>query len=191
MAKNSLTIHGLWPSLTSGKYLPNCNKGEIINIINDNSNTFKDMENLWFSKFNDNEQFWTHEYNKHGYCYSEKINDFDPKKYFNIALDIFKKFEFDKIIKKAFIDNNNTISDIKLNNDNDNSITTSYENLKDILTKINPLLKFEIICTKNKNNNNQYFSELRYFFDLNFEPIENYSYRTNCKSEKDIIILKE
>jgi hypothetical protein len=55
--------------------------------------------------------------------------------------------------------------------------------------KLNPLLKFEITC-KNYYNK-QYFSEMRFFFDLNFEPIENNLYKTNCKRENYIIIIIE
>ena len=61
--KNKMTIHGLWPSLKSGKYLKECTSG--ITIVDDGSSLYKDMKQYWptFSS-NTNEYFWGHEYNK-------------------------------------------------------------------------------------------------------------------------------
>ena len=40
MKKNTMTIHGLWPSLKSGKMLAQCNSGTTIDVENDGSEIF-------------------------------------------------------------------------------------------------------------------------------------------------------
>ena len=63
--KNTMTIHGLWPSLKSGKQLSDCTSG--VTITDDGSTLFTNMKQYWpsFSATNTNEWFWEHEYNKH------------------------------------------------------------------------------------------------------------------------------
>ena len=63
--KNTMTIHGLWPSLKSGKYLDTCTSG--VSIEDDGTPLFDDLKQYWPSFSKSNKAFWEHEYNKHGY----------------------------------------------------------------------------------------------------------------------------
>ena len=44
MKPNTMSLHGLWPSLKSGKMLPTCNTGAEIPVVNDGTEVFKQME---------------------------------------------------------------------------------------------------------------------------------------------------
>ena len=99
--KYHLSIHGLWPSLSSGQMLDECNQGEEIEVVNDGSKTFSTMEKIWPSLNNPNVVFWTHEYNKHGFCYNKRfeidVNDY--KSYFNKVIELYNKYNFSTLIK--------------------------------------------------------------------------------------------
>ena len=71
--RHSMSIHGLWHSLSTGVTLPDCNSGSEIAIIDSGSDTFLSMRQYWPSLTGTNEKFWNHEYNKHGYCYLKKF----------------------------------------------------------------------------------------------------------------------
>ena len=43
--KNTMTIHGLWPSLKSGKYLDDCTSD--VDIVDDGSSLFTNMKQYW------------------------------------------------------------------------------------------------------------------------------------------------
>jgi ribonuclease I len=94
--KFHLSIHGLWPGLSSGQMLEECNNGAQIEVVNDGSDTFKTLEKIWPSLSGSNEDFWTHEYNKHGYCYNKRFQ-FDVENYkifFDKTVELYYKLNF-------------------------------------------------------------------------------------------------
>lgn len=99
---NQMSIHGLWPSLKSGKILEPCNKGAEIAIKDSGSDIFMKMAKYWPSLMGPNEKFWTHEYNKHGYCYSDVIQDFNPEKYFEKSLDLLMVKKINTLMTDTF-----------------------------------------------------------------------------------------
>ena len=58
---HSMSIHGLWPSLSSGATLPDCNSDNLIDIIDNGSETFLKMRKYWPSLTGTNKEFWDHE----------------------------------------------------------------------------------------------------------------------------------
>ena len=98
--KHSMSIHGLWPSLSTGATLPDCNSGAQIDIIDNGSSTFLKMRQYWPSLTGTNKEFWDHEYNKHGYCFNLRhlIDEDVYEFYFQRVLDIFFNLKINSLI---------------------------------------------------------------------------------------------
>ncbi|RKP34279.1 RNase Sy [Dimargaris cristalligena] len=82
--KKSFTIHGLWPDLCDGTFLPanGCdrdrNYDDIASIVRRRDSSLLEwMNQYWPSNRNNNNVFWAHEWNKHGTC----VTTLDPKCY--------------------------------------------------------------------------------------------------------------
>ena len=101
LEKNALTIHGLWPSLKSGKMLQICTHG--VRINEDNSELFDLMRKYWPSFKGSSKEFWTHEYNKHGYCMVQENGWDDYEDYFGNALYLYFR-DYQNLLKEAFPD---------------------------------------------------------------------------------------
>lgn len=170
-----MTMHGLWPSLTSGAMLETCNQGKTIPVVEDGSALFTDMKTYWRSVMGSNKSFWEHEYNKHGYCYSQKTKNFEVKNYFQTAMGLYKKFEFKDVILKAF------------GNITNDTVHYTYEEIKAALKKAAPDQHFELSCSS--KNKTQYLKEIRFLFDLEFNPISVKNLRTDCNVSKEISII--
>jgi len=172
--KNEMTIHGLWPSLLKGKNLEECNKGKKISIKDDSS--MKDIRKYWLSlNSNTNSFFWEHEYNKHGFCYNKRIgvdvNNYHV--YFNKALEIFKKYNLNKIIVNALGQKSGVAS----------------LNYKELYMKVKKVLGgdyFQIICNNVKGT--QVLGEIRIGFDLNFGLRKVLKGPGSCSMKKDIVV---
>ena len=108
--KNGMTIHGLWPSLKSGKMLNPCTTG--VTITDDGSELFTKMRQYWPSFAKSNEEFWEHEYNKHGYCMVEEYGWDDYEEYFNFVIDLHLK-TYEKLIINAFPNSSDTTTTIE------------------------------------------------------------------------------
>ena len=173
--KNIMTLHGLWPSLSSGNQLADCNQGNDIEIVDDGSEIFKFMEVYWMSVFDSNEKFWEHEYNKHGYCFSQKTNNFDYKNYFIAVMNLFKKYDLENIVTKAFGEVSNQ------------NVSYSFAKFKESLQKVAPELMFDISCQS--KHQVQYLKEIRFYFSQDFEPVENKAFRGGCQTNKDITVI--
>ena len=161
--KNKLTIHGLWPSLKSGKYLLDCTSG--VNIVDDGSDLFKDMKQYWptLSK-NTNEYFWGHEYNKHGFCMVEERHWLDYNDYFSFVLGIHKRF-YNDLLSNAFPN--------RLNE----TFTITYDEMKKAIQKVVPNATFQMLC---KNN---YIKEFYFYLEKDvITPAVNYNFNNTCKS---------
>ena len=55
--RHSMSLHGLWASLSSGATLPNCNSGEEITVSDNGSETFLTMRQYWPSLTSTNQYF--------------------------------------------------------------------------------------------------------------------------------------
>ena len=168
-------MHGLWPSLTSGKMMETCNQAKTIEVIEDGSEVFTEMDTYWRSVMGPNKSFWEHEYNKHGYCYAKKNKDFVVKNYFQVAMGLYKKLDLQEIITKAF------------GNIEKNTVHYSYTEIKEALQKAAPQLHLELSCSSKYKV--QYLKEIRFLFDLDFNPKQDTSFRTDCNVSKEISII--
>ena len=97
---HSMSLHGLWPSLSTGVTLPDCNSGVQIDIIDNGSETFLKMRQYWPSLTGTNKEFWDHEYNKHGFCYNMKLEEDEEnyELYFKKVLDLFLDLKINTLI---------------------------------------------------------------------------------------------
>ena len=155
--KNTLTIHGLWPTLINGKQLRDCTSGVIIKITN--SELSHQMNRYWMSFQIDNEQFWSHEYNKHGYCMVEEKNWNNYENYFNSVINLYKKYK--NLIQRAFP--NQTAS-------------YTYEEMIEKIRKVIPNATFRLNCKSGV------ITEFLFFLNKNFEPSTKSRFKNLCKS---------
>ena len=164
---NKISIHGLWPNLQSGKYLPDCNQGTEIEVVDDGSEMFETMKKYWVSLANTDEYFWTHEFNKHGYCYST-----DYKEYFQTALDVF----FDKNIPDIITD---------IWGEQTGDFVVPYD---EFVSKLNERFGGQFYTPKCKKYNGKYYlNEIRIALDLDFNYIEA-KLGNSCNSKYDVVI---
>ena len=159
--KNSMTIHGLWPALKSGKYLDTCTSG--IKIEEDDSKLFDDLRQYWPSLNKPNTYFWEHEYNKHGFCMVEEYNWDGYEEYFEFVIDLFLK-DYKDLITKAF--------PTYLNK----SIVITYDDIKEKIQKIIPNANFKMNCNK------KFIYEFYFFLEKNFSPSVNSRFSNSCNS---------
>ena len=175
MPKNTMSLHGLWPSLKSGKMLPQCNTGKEIPVKNDGSALFKRMEITWPSFMKTDEEFWTHEYNKHGYCYVEENHLSGYKDYFQETLDFFDKAGFETMMQNLFPDASGEVE-------------TTLNELKAKIDKAYPGLVYKMNCKGKKNHS--VLTEFYFYFDKEFNPT-NVKFSQGCSTTKKIYIKFE
>lgn len=155
--KNIFTLHGLWPNQSSGKKMDKCNLGHEIKIIKDTSDIFTEMETFWISFTHDDDSFWSHEFNTHGYCFTQKFHMADPKMYFQFALDLYKKYDMSKLLRRAY-------------GDLTGSHSFDYVDLFDHVASVTGDLRYELVCRHYEQK--QYLQEIRFFFDLKLQPMD-------------------
>lgn len=167
-----LSIHGLWPNaITQHHEDENCNDGETIPINDNGSPTFLKMRQTWRSlKDGGNDPFWTHEYNKHGYCYSTYIKDFEPMKYFEKGLELYDKYDLANLVKKITDKIGKTIV----------KFTDFESSLKSYFNS------FGIQCKHNEGK--QYLEGVFMLFDLHFSEWKEEIKHLNCNSAMDLDI---
>ena len=129
--KNKMTIHGLWPSLKSGKYLSDCTSG--VSVVDDGSPLFSDMKQYWPSFAKSNKEFWEHEYNKHGFCMVEEKGWSGYQDYFSFVLDLHK-VTYNDLITNAFPSYSDT------------TVKLSYDEVKAAIRNIIPNATFKMNC---------------------------------------------
>ena len=160
--KNKLTIHGLWPSLKSGKYLSDCTSG--VTIVDDGSSLFTDMKQYWPSFSNSNEYFWGHEYNKHGYCMVEEKGWSGYTDYFSYVIDLHKR-TFNDLLTNAFPDYSDT------------TITISYNEMKSAIQSVIPNATFKMNCKS------KYVTEFYFYLEKDTTtPSTNSKFSNTCSS---------
>ena len=158
---NTLTIHGLWPSLKSGKYLDDCTSG--VTITDDGSSLFENMKQYWPSFSNTNEYFWEHEYNKHGYCMVEEYGWDGYEEFFEFTIDLHLKTYKDLIIKAFPNYKNQTVS-------------LTYEQVIAAIQKVIPNATFKMNCKS------KYIYEFYFYLEKNFTPSKDSRFTNNCNS---------
>ena len=162
--KNKLTIHGLWPSLKSGKYLSDCTSG--VKIVDDGSSLFTDMKQYWPSFSKSNEYFWGHEYNKHGYCMVEEKGWSGYTDYFSYVIDLHKR-TFNDLLTNAFPDYSDT------------TITISYNEMKSAIQSVIPNATFKMNCKS------KYVTEFYFYLEKDTTtPSTNSKFSNTCSSAK-------
>ena len=160
--KNSLTIHGLWPSLKSGTYLDDCGGSET--IVDTGSTLFQNMRKYWPSFSQANTGFWGHEYNKHGYCMSQEMGWNNYEKYFQYVMDLHLR-TYKGLMTQAFSGYSGTT-------------TITYETLKSAIQKVIPKATINMKCTGG------YISELYFYLEKNLSPSTSSKFSNQCKSGK-------
>ena len=164
MEPNIMNIHGLWPSLKNGMSLSSCTSG--VEIIEDNSELFKNMRKYWPSFKGANTDFWKHEYNKHGYCMLKEFDWDGYEDFFEFVINLYLK-DYKYLIQKAFpIDNNRKIYSL------------TYDEIKKKIRKIIPNATFKINCSSG------YVYEFYFYLEKDFTPSKNSQFSNSCKSAK-------
>ena len=156
--KNTLTIHGLWPSLKTGNQLAPCTSG--VTIRDDGSELFKNLRKYWPSLTGENTKFWEHEYNKHGYCMVEEKGWSGYRNYFQKVLDIFQNYK--NLLINIF--------------PSQKTVKVTYDEMKQAVKKKIPNALFKMNCKSN------YLTEFYFYLDKDFAPIGSYHFSNNCNS---------
>ena len=159
--KNTMTIHGLWPSLKNGQYLSECTSG--IEIEEEKSELFENLKQYWPSFSKSNKYFWEHEYNKHGYCMVEEYGWDGYEEYFEFVIELFLK-DYKDLIIKAFPNYSNEI------------INISYEEMKTKIQKVIPNATFKMNCKS------KYIYEFYFYLEKNFSPSIKSKFFNSCNS---------
>jgi ribonuclease T2 len=173
--KNSFTIHGLWPSFTSGYRMADCNTGPEISV-SPQGQTLETMNNMWYSVRGSNVKFWNHEYNKHGYCFSQRYHEKDEQPYFTKVVGVFMEHALDQLITHA-------LGDVMIKQDKEVQFT--FTELHQLMQNARKDLYFDITCAKKQHK--QYINEVRVYFDLEFKPLK-YSEKSNCNKSEPIFV---
>ena len=159
--KNTMTIHGLWPSLKSGKQLSPCSSG--VEVEEDGSELFKNMKQYWPSFAKSNKEFWEHEYNKHGYCMVEEYEWDGYEDYFEFVIDLHLKTYKDLIVN-AFPDQKN--------------ITITYDDFVSTIQKQIPNATLKMNCKS------KYIYEVYFYLEKDFTPSTDSRFSNTCNSAK-------
>lgn len=165
--RHSMSIHGLWPSLSSGKSLRDCNIEDQIDILDSGSSVFLKMRQYWPSLTGTNKDFWDHEYNKHGYCYNVKYGT-DPETYefyFSKVLDLFFGFKINSLITDLAGDAE----------DGDYVLPDEFTELMDQKFGANT---YSLRCTK--IGGYYYLQEIRFRLDLDFKLTTKGKSQASC-----------
>ena len=173
--RHSMSIHGLWPSLSTGASLPDCNQGKDISVVDNGSDTFLIMRQYWPSLTSTNQYFWTHEYNKHGYCYVKKYghNDEEYEYYFKKVMDIFLGMKINSLI-------------IDLAGDAEDGEYVLPDDFKEKMDAKFGENTYSLRCTK--YGGLYYLSEIRFRLDMDFSITTKGKSQNSCPNGKDIHI---
>ena len=173
--RHSMSIHGLWPSMSSGKSLQDCNGGKDIDIIDKGTDTFLEMRKYWPSLTGENEAFWNHEYNKHGYCYNMKYlkNGEKYEFYFEKVMNLFKEYKISSLITD-------------LAGEAEDGEYVLPDEFIDSMDQRFGDKTYSLRCTK--NGGKFYLSEIRFKFDMDFKLTTKGKNQNSCPYGKPIYI---
>ena len=173
---NTMIIHGLWPSYTTGIIPQWCNLDTNVEI----NNSTEDMEKYWMNIYKkDNKEFWDHEYNKHGFCYNKKLNLSTDNYlyYFNKTIEIYKKLNLTHVMDEFYPDKLFGI----------NRLNRTYLSKK--LGEKFGENTFTITC---RNINNVYYLyEIRIKLNLDFDVAKAGKTIDNCPEEFNVEIVED
>lgn len=189
IAKNSFTIHGLWPSYNS-TWIPGW--GNVLNDVEVNSATFKkglkdDLDIYWTSYSGSNDRFYKHEYNKHGFIYNQKIgaDTKDPEIYFQKTVDLFKDLELSSLIDGYFAFRNMTVLENKYYNITKSDFNNFFkEHYKRVTQRSSENMRTCYLCKKGFYCKNQtcaknetiimpFLTEIKWALDMDFNLYEH------------------
>ena len=159
--KNTMTVHGLWPSLKNGKQLKQCTSG--VKVKDDGSQLFKDMKQYWPSFAKGNEQFWEHEYNKHGFCMVEEKGWAGYEDYFRFVLDLHIQTYKDIIIRTYPSSAGTTIK-------------VDYKDFVRDVQRVIPNATLKMNCKSN------YLTEIYFYLEKDYNPSTNSKFSNSCKT---------
>jgi ribonuclease I len=161
---NIFTIHGLWPSLSSGKIMEECNSENDVYVkINKQKQLFQKMYKYWPSFTSKEGTFWGHEYNKHGYCY----DDSDYEHFFETVINFYEQDELVYLMSDLYPDHE------------DGDIKTNYKEFKENMENVYPGAKFQIKCKK--SGNDYYLTEIYFYYDTQFYHLQDVNLKNSCK----------
>jgi ribonuclease I len=173
--KRIFRIHGLWPNRSDGKYLGDCNTGQQFKIPDSAAEPYVTMKQIWPSlNYNSRRNFWSHEYNKHGYCYTKRNDIATYHPFFEKTIEMYNQFSIKTLMNRAFDTTPGKQYSLKYNEIRSNfkkAIGGDY---------------FELKCSYNKYTKEHLLDEVRLFLDMDFKPLESFSYNTNCPKSKEI-----
>ena len=178
--KRILRIHGLWPSRQDGKYLSDCHTGPDIQIPDIAAEPYITMEQIWPSLNKHGiKNFWTHEYNKHGYCYTHKYDIATYTPYFEKAVEMYNQYDIKTLMGRAF------------DTTPGKEYTLHYDEIKANFKRALGGDHFEIKCSYNRATKVQYLDEVRLFLDMDFKPLQGFTYNSNCPRSGPIKFFME
>ena len=153
---NTLSIHGLWPSNTTGVYLPTCNEGEQIQITRQETELYDNLTKYWTSSKESYENFWTHEYNKHGYCYTARVGSDNPDDYFTYTLEMFHSLGFPDLFNRMF------------HYPQEKEIQIAHGEFVRVIDAMYPGAKYKLLCRLDATTGKRYVTEIYFYYDLEF-----------------------
>ena len=163
---NILTIHGLWPSLSTGETMEDCNTGENVYVkINKQKQLFQKMYKYWPSFTAKEGTFWGHEYNKHGYCYDN--NDYEN--FFEKVINFYEEDELVYLMEDLYPEHEK--GDLK----------TNFKEFKENMEKVYPGANFQIKCKK--SGNDYYFTEIYFYYDINLYHLQDINLKNTCRND--------
>ena len=166
---NTFTIHGLWPGKITGEQIPTCRDSEK-NITISDPTLIKELSKYWTSSNKDDSKFWFHEYAKHGYCWEQRFyKDDNAERFFNFTLNFFHEKGFSTFFQDIF-------GDIETG-----EILITQRELDVLLNKRWPGIQYKLNCYKQKKTNHRIFTEMYFYYDLDFNPKKvPFKSDTNC-----------
>ena len=180
---NYFIIHGLWPTYKSGKYTDTCNKDEEIDIIFDDEEYKNRLTVNWPGLYSSEQIMWNHEYNKHGYCYIQRKGknvETDYKIYFDQTLEIFNEYKY--LMEDILPDTPKGLHNI------------TKDKFKQFLSessfKINPST-YSLICSRNDTKKTDVLNEIRFYYDLKLNMIDDIKSSENCPDNFQIYFSDE
>lgn len=188
-ARNSWTVHGIWPTKYHVIGPLFCNETWHFDI-SQLAPIEADMTEKWINieKGTPLDGLWSHEWEKHGTCAAEHIPQLNSElKYFQQGLDFLDRFSITKLLMPTFIKP---------------GIDVSYR-LEEIHSALKSSLdgNFAIVCERDRKSKQEYLFEIRICFDkeLNLhscdgivmeqgeDPEPEDDIITNCSKDQEIM----
>jgi ribonuclease T2 len=187
-AKNSWTIHGIWPTQYHKIGPLFCNDTWVFEM-DKLAPIENDMTEKWINieKNTPLDGLWKHEWEKHGTCAVQHVPQLKNElQYFQQGLDFLDKYSITKLLMSTYIKP---------------GIDVTYK-LEEIHAAIkqNLDMSFAIICEKDRKTKREYLFEIRICFDKDLklhscegivtgddeDPDPNDDIITNCQKDQEI-----